>query len=70
MQVIMMPITKLHKLHPVLVKFSLEAVPVILQRGTMIKLEPDQVLYSEKDLTLKVYLIVYGTFELMRPQAG
>jgi len=66
MQVIMMPITKLHRLHPVLVKFSLEAVSVILERGTLIRLEPDQALYSEKDLTLKVYLIIYGTFELTR----
>ena len=47
-------------------KFSLEAVSVILQKGSLIRLEPDQVLYNEHDLDLKFYMILYGTFELMK----
>ena len=47
-------------------KFNLEAVSVILQKGSLIRLEPDQVLYNEHDLDLKFYMILYGTFELMR----
>ena len=47
-------------------KFSLEAVSVIMQKGNLIQLEADQVLYSVDDLDLKFYFIIYGTFELMR----
>ena len=63
---ILLPLTKLHKQHTLLSKFSLEAISVILQKGSLIRLEPDQVLYNEHDLDLKFYMILYGTFELMR----
>ena len=62
----MMPLSKLHSLHPLLSRFSLEAVGIIIQSGSLIRLETDQVLYRMDDLNLKVYLVVYGTFELIR----
>ena len=68
-QTVLMTLTQLHKLHPLLSKFSLDAVATIMQRATLIRLEPEQVLYDAGDLALKVYLIVYGTFELLRASA-
>lgn len=62
----MMPLSRLHSLHPLLTRFSLEALGIIIQSGSLIRLETDQLLYKEEDLDLKVYLIIYGTFELIR----
>ena len=59
-----MPISQIHKAHPLLTKFSLHAVQSIFSHGSLIRLEPNQVLYAKDDLTLKVYLIVYGAVQL------
>ena len=57
-------VIKLHQLHPLLTKFSLEAASVILQSGNLIHVEPGQYLYQKQDLELKVYLIIFGSFQI------
>ena len=63
-----MPLNQLRRLHPFLAKLSLEAVGTILQCGSIIVLERDQVLYKEKEEDLKFYMIIFGCLELLTTQ--
>ena len=63
-----MPLNQLRRLHPFLQKLSLEAVGTILQCGSIIILERDQVLYKEKEEDLKFYMIIFGSLELLTSQ--
>lgn len=62
----MMPLQKIKEVHPLLCKFSIEAVGFILHYGSLIPLLPDQILYKRNELDLKVYMIIYGTVELLK----
>ena len=62
-----MPLTRLHKLHPLLSKFSLDAVSTVMKKGKFISLEAGQTLFSIGDLDLKVYMVLYGILEITKP---
>ena len=62
----MTPLTEIHKTHPLLSKFSLEAVTAMLESSRVITMKPEEVLYQQGDLELRVYLIIYGSFILLR----
>ena len=55
---------QLHQIHPLLAKFSVLAMGIILQTGTLLHLEPGQILYQKQDLDLKVFMIIYGSFKI------
>lgn len=61
---VLMPIQKIKEVHPLLCKFSIEAIAQILHQGTLLRLQENQVLYRCAELDLKVYIIIYGTLEL------
>ena len=63
---IMTPLTKIHKTHPLLSRFSLEAVTAMFESSRIITLKPEEILYQQGDLELRVYLIIYGSFILLR----
>ena len=65
-----MPLNHLRKLHPFLQKLSIQAVSTILQSGSIIVLEKDQVLYKENQEDLKFYLIIFGCLELLTRQTS
>ena len=43
---------------------------MILQHGSLIRLQPDQILYRRYDLDLRVYMIIYGTVELRKGEVA
>ena len=60
-----MPIQIIKEVHPLLSKFSIEAISQILHQGKLLRLKSNQILYQCEDLDLKVYIIIYGTLELI-----
>ena len=51
-------------MHPLLAKFSIEAASIILQTGKLLHVETGQTIYQKQDLELKVYMIIYGSFQI------